>query len=94
MDNLGIKCVRVLVAGRVQGVHFRESTRREAQRLGVHGWVRNLPDGRVEAQLSGTEGAVDELLAWMRQGPEHARVAGVDVQPAGDDAEPGFRVLR
>lgn len=85
--------VRVLVEGRVQGVWFRESTREEAGRLGVHGWVRNLPDGRVEAVFEGEPTAVDALVDWTRRGPERASVTAVHVdreEPRGEDT---FRVI-
>jgi acylphosphatase len=82
---------RVLVSGRVQGVWFRESTRREASALGLSGWVRNLPDGRVEAHFEGDEVAVEAAIAFVRRGPEHARVSDVVVEPcapwAKDKAE-------
>jgi acylphosphatase len=65
---------RVVVNGRVQGVGFRQYAVAEAQRLGVTGWVRNLPDGRVEALAEGDKEAVDALLAWCRHGPRLARV--------------------
>lgn len=86
--------VHVLVTGKVQGVWFRESTRQEAERLGVSGWVRNLPDGRVEAVFTGPPQAVDELVAWCRKGPPNARVDGVaaTAQPGGPES--AFRVLR
>lgn len=70
---------RVLVTGHVQGVYFRESTRREAVAAGVRGWVQNLPDGRFEAAFEGPPVAVDALLAWVRRGPSKARVTGVQV---------------
>ena len=70
--------VKVTVSGRVQGVFYRASTRDQAQALGLTGWVRNLEDGRVEAWLEGDESAIDQMTAWMRQGPEHARVAQLD----------------
>jgi len=82
----------VRVTGRVQNVTYRESTRREAERLGVAGWVRNLPDGSVEAALEGPQDAVDTLLAWMHRGPLLAGVEAVDatvVAPEGDEV---FRV--
>lgn len=85
--------VRVLVEGRVQGVWFRESTRREAERLGVAGWVRNLPDGRVEAVFEGDPAAVESAIAWARQGPERAvvtRLERIDETPQGLTT---FRVL-
>ena len=90
-----MKRVRVLVEGTVQGVWFRESTRREAERLGVRGWVRNLPDGRVEAVLEGEPGAVDAAVEWCRTGPPTARVEGVTVAEESPPREPpGFKVVR
>jgi len=83
---------RVLVAGRVQGVWFRESCRDQAQAAGVAGWVRNLADGRVEVVLEGPPNAVDEVLAWCRRGPRRARVDGVDVVDEAPVGERGFRV--
>lgn len=70
---------RVLVAGRVQGVSFRDSCRREAATRGVAGWVRNLPDGRVEAVFEGPEAAVRSLVDWCRHGPRTAGVSNVTV---------------
>jgi acylphosphatase len=66
--------VRVLVSGRVQGVWYRETCRREAERLGVAGWVRNRPDGRVEIEAEGPRPAVDALVGWARRGPPRAVV--------------------
>jgi acylphosphatase len=83
---------RVHVAGRVQGVWFRESCRDLAVAAGVSGWVRNLDDGRVEAVLEGPTAAVDEVVAWCRQGPPRARVDGVDVVDEEPVGERGFRV--
>jgi acylphosphatase len=77
---------RVLVSGRVQDVFFRDSTRREAGRVGVAGWVRNLPDGRVEAVFEGGEDAVERMVAWCREGPDSADVADIeayDEEPKG-----------
>ncbi|TAK41458.1 MAG: acylphosphatase [Betaproteobacteria bacterium] len=70
------------IAGRVQGVGYRESLRAEALRLGVSGWVRNRRDGSVEAVLQGPHEAVDAALAWARRGPPAARVAQLDARPA------------
>jgi acylphosphatase len=86
--------VQALVSGRVQGVSFRDATRREAEALGVRGWVRNLEDGRVEARLQGAASRVEALLAWCRQGPDLALVTQVERR----DLEPGppltgFRIL-
>jgi acylphosphatase len=71
--------VRAVVAGRVQGVWFRESCRREAERMGVTGWVRNLGDGRVEIDAQGSRAAVDALVAWAHEGPRLATVESVTV---------------
>ncbi len=73
---------RLRIRGRVQGVWFRESMRREAERLGVTGWVRNLPDGSVEAVVQGETVAVDLMVAWSRSGPPLARVEQVEVEEA------------
>ncbi len=70
----------VFVSGRVQGVFFRSETRHEARLRGVTGWVRNLPDGRVEAVFEGEEEAVKELIEFCRRGPPGARVVKVDVK--------------
>ncbi len=67
----------LIVQGRVQGVWFRESTRRQAVSLGVSGWVKNCPDGTVEALLEGPQGAVSRLVAWCRKGPSAANVVKV-----------------
>jgi acylphosphatase len=70
---------RVIVSGRVQGVWFRESTRRRAEALGVGGWVRNLADGSVEALFEGEAEQVCAALAFVREGPPLARVREVVV---------------
>jgi len=70
--------VRVIVRGRVQGVAFRAVTADEARRAGVAGWVRNRPDGSVEAAFEGEPGAVQTLLAFVRRGPRSARVENVE----------------
>ena len=66
--------VRLIIEGRVQGVWFRESTRREAVTLGVFGWVRNRPDRAVEVLAEGPEEQVTELISWCSHGPSSARV--------------------
>jgi acylphosphatase len=84
-------CIRCIVTGKVQGVWFRASTQRQAQRLGVTGLVRNLPDGAVEVIACGADGAVAQLVEWLHRGPEHARVAAVSVMEWAGPAPADFR---
>jgi acylphosphatase len=89
-----MKRVHLLAAGRVQGVFYRASTEAEARRLGLAGWVRNLPDGRVEAIAEGPEAALEALVAWARKGPPAARVDDLAVtweEPTGEFAGFGVR---
>lgn len=72
--------VRVHVSGRVQGVSYRACCSDEARRLGLRGWVRNLPDGRVQAVFQGQAEVVDRMVAWCRRGSPHAQVTQVDVE--------------
>jgi acylphosphatase len=69
----------ILVSGDVQGVSFRAATVDEARRLHVHGWVRNIADGRVEAEAEGERASVEALVRWCERGPPAARVADVQV---------------
>jgi len=69
----------VFISGRVQGVFFRSVARREAQKRNVTGWVRNLPDGRVEAYFEGEKEKVREIIDFCRKGPPLAAVTGVEV---------------
>jgi acylphosphatase len=87
------KRVHLYVTGIVQGVSFRYYTLQQAVRCGVSGWVRNLPDGRVEAVAEGEEAGVERLIAWCREGPRSARVEHVEVlseKPTGEFQ--GFRI--
>ncbi|MEI8406323.1 MULTISPECIES: acylphosphatase [unclassified Kribbella] len=83
-------CRRVVVHGRVQGVFFRDSCRREARRAGVRGWVRNAPDGTVEALFEGAEEDVERMVEWVRHGPTYARVERVDVVEERPSGHTGF----
>lgn len=73
----GLMCRRFIVSGRVQGVFYRASTRERALRLGLTGYARNLPDGRVEVLACGEEQALAELADWLWQGPRQAQVSAV-----------------
>lgn len=84
---------RVVVSGIVQGVWFRGTCRDEADALGVTGWVRNNPDGTVEAVFEGPTGAVEQLVAWCRVGPSLAYVHGVEVTFEEPRGERRFRVV-
>ena len=83
---------RARVTGQVQGVFFRAWAREEARRLGVSGWVRNCPDGSVEAHLEGAAEAVESLVALLHDGPPHARVNRVETQEAPHEGLPGFDI--
>lgn len=84
------KAVHCIIHGRVQGVGFRAWTRRTADGLGLDGWVRNLPDGTVEAVLAGEEDAVSRMVDTCRKGPVFSRVSRIDQTPADDPGCIGF----
>ena len=73
-------CQKCLISGRVQGVFFRASTQKRALELGVNGWARNLPDGRVEVLACGEEQAVNSFVKWLWEGPPASRVERVDCE--------------
>lgn len=84
---------RILVAGRVQGVGFRYAFADRATQLGLAGWVRNRRDGTVEACVHGAAPAIDQIVAWARNGPPAARVDEVRVTQADADVPPhGFQI--
>lgn len=85
---------RLLVHGIVQGVGFRVSCARQAQRLGVTGWVRNTADGEVEIAIEGSPDAVDAFTSWSRRGPSGAWVDRVDVSEEEPRGESGFGIRR
>jgi acylphosphatase len=82
----------VTIHGAVQGVFFRETTRRRAAQRGVTGWVTNRPDGTVEAHFEGDADAVEALVAFAREGPRGATVERVDVRDADPEGLTGFEV--
>ena len=79
-----MSCRHYLVSGRVQGVFYRASTCDQARSLGLRGWVRNLPDGRVEALACGSDEMLAKLELWLHQGPPMAKVDQVQVQSADE----------
>lgn len=83
------KTIRVLISGRVQGVSYRAWTCKEARKLGIQGWVRNLSDGRVEAVFSGEEAIVSAMLEKCRRGSLLARVDSIEPFPC-DESPEGF----
>jgi acylphosphatase len=83
---------RVVVHGRVQGVFFRDTTRRMAETRGVAGWVRNAPTGTVEAVFEGASDAVESMVAFCEQGPRGASVERVEVAEEEPVGEEGFRI--
>ncbi len=84
---------RFVISGRVQGVWYRASTQERAVGLGLKGWVRNMPDGRVEVLAQGPADRIQALIDWCYQGPPLARVERIDVdwQPL-DEPDPGFAI--
>ena len=83
---------KVRISGRVQGVFFRQWTVNQARTLGVSGWVRNAPDGTVEAHLVGEEPVVAQMIAAMHEGPSQARVEEVKVETVEPEDVSGFSV--
>jgi acylphosphatase len=89
-----MRTVRVTISGHVQGVFFRTSCARLARDLDVAGWIRNRPDGDVEALFEGPDDAVDRLVAWCHEGPAQARVERVDVVDEPPSGRSGFDIAR
>ena len=82
----------MVVRGRVQGGFFRDTCRCEAERLGVTSYVRNERDGTVSAEFEGAPAAVDAMVEWVRQGPQHTRVESVDVESVAPQGTSAFRI--
>jgi acylphosphatase len=87
-----VKRARVVARGRVQGVFFRDSTRREAQSAAVAGWARNRSDGAVEAVFEGDDEAVDRMVEFVRRGPGHSEIDDVEVVDETPEGLSGFDV--
>lgn len=92
MSN-SLNSLHCFVSGRVQGVYFRAWTRETAQGLGLNGWVRNLPDGRVEALAQGDENTLALFRKRLHQGPEYSRVDSVHCEQEKHEPLAGFRIL-
>jgi acylphosphatase len=84
---------RLIIAGRVHGVGYRAWMERQAQMLGISGWVRNRADGAVEALIAGDVAAVEELSRLCRRGPRLAEVSSISEELAEPPEEPGFTLL-
>jgi len=84
--------LHLTIHGRVQGVFYRDTMQREAERLAITGWVRNREDGTVEAVVQGEASAVEAILHWAHRGPPHAQVDHVDTE-AGDGKYSSFEIL-
>ena len=91
MANLSL---RLVIRGRVQGVGFRYWMTREAGKRGLSGWVRNLPDGSVEALVSGPDATIQDIIEACRRGPRLAHVESVEQSPAEAPAQSGFQQFR
>ena len=86
-----MKCIHCYISGRVQGVFFRASTQKQALSLGLSGWAKNLPDGRVEVLACGDQQALAQLRQWLRRGPSIAQVTHVECSELDTDNCPdGF----
>ncbi|MGK5543304.1 acylphosphatase [Streptomyces sp. URMC 127] len=82
----------VVVSGRVQGVFYRDTCREEARRHGVAGWVRNMPDGTVEAVFEGPAEEVEQMVGWAHRGPSRAEVRGVETEEETPEGLTDFEV--
>ena len=87
-------CLRVIVSGQVQGVGYRYGTKERAIALGILGWVRNLPDGRVEAMISGEATPIDNMMKWFYDGPPAARVNAVETEQQSIQSFESFEIRR
>lgn len=92
--NTDIETLEVVVTGKVQGVGFRAATVRHAHLYKVNGWVRNAPDGSVEALLQGPVDHIDQLLSWLHKGPDRAQVDHVETRRSYDDKRYSYFQLR
>lgn len=89
-----MKTLHILITGKVQGVFFRETSRKVAEQLKIRGWIRNTPDGKVEAVITGEEHNVKNFVDWCKTGPEKAQVTDVIVSENRETFFEKFEVIR
>lgn len=89
-----MKCVHLVVSGRVQGVFFRANVRKEAEKLGLKGYAKNLENGDVEVVAEGNEGKIKELIQFIKRGPGTASVAGIQINHKMPENFKSFEVIR
>ena len=92
-DNSNYICIRCVISGKVQGVFFRASTQSQAQRLGIVGYVKNLPNGYVEVTACGSHAAIDKLKYWLHRGPSTAQVFDVKCRLITEQNFSSFQTL-
>jgi len=86
--------VHLLIKGKVQGVFYRATAKEEADQLQITGWVKNTPEGHVEAIASGTQDALDQFITWCKKGPRRAEVVAVDITTRPEEKYDQFSVIR
>lgn len=89
-----METIHLLISGKVQGVFFRESSRKLAEKLNIKGWIKNTPDGKVEALITGEEKDLNDFVNWCRKGPEKAEVADVKISKERSIHFEEFEVIR
>lgn len=89
-----MKCVHIVVSGRVQGVNFRNITRRKALELGLRGYAKNTNDGNVEVVAEGNEKKISELIEFVRKGPGIARVTGIEIKHKEPENFKNFEIIQ
>jgi acylphosphatase len=89
-----MQTVRLLITGKVQGVFFRETARKVAEKLNIKGWIKNTPDEKVEAMITGDEQQVNDFIKWCKTGPDRAEVEEVIVSDQPETFFKEFEVKR
>lgn len=84
----------LLIKGTVQGVYYRASAREVADAIGLTGWIRNTPEGHVEAMVTGMPYQLQDFLVWCRKGPSGASVTAIEVEERSEESFVGFRIIR